>query len=298
MKRFVFWFLVALLAFAWLGATRQRPAPARDRDWVWADGQAGRPGLPVVGPDGRPTASDDEFVGLGVKIIDDHGKRMDFYPDLVRDPERVPAEGLPVPVVPGSRVTEARVEVPRPGTPVRPWDGRRSPSPRPGTPVRPRPSPMPWTERDTIVVVGRLSATAERARNDALGLFRNQLKDILSPDVPRSWKVPEPLFRAVIRRVEVKTAVRDYGTLYEATLHADVSPRVRSEVVDAYHHEEVLKRLAVLGGLLTFVLICLAAVSGYIRADEATQGYYTNSLRLAAAAGVGAAGVVIYQILT
>ena len=45
-----------------------------------------------------------------------------------------------------------------------------------------------------------------------------------------------------------------------------------------------------------FVLICLAAVSGYIRTDEATKGYYTNRLRMLAAAGVGAAGVVIYQM--
>ena len=43
-------------------------------------------------------------------------------------------------------------------------------------------------------------------------------------------------------------------------------------------------------------MICLAAVSGYIRADEATKGYYTKRLRLLAAAAVGASGVLIYQI--
>ena len=59
----------------------------------------------------------------------------------------------------------------------------------------------------------------------------------------------------------------------------------------------VHRRLVVLGGSLAFVLICLAAVSGYIRADEATKGYYTNRLRMLAAAGVGAAGVVIYQMV-
>ena len=35
----------------------------------------------------------------------------------------------------------------------------------------------------------------------------------------------------------------------------------------------------------------------YIRADEATRGYYTIRLRLVAAAAVGAAGVVIYRML-
>ncbi len=52
-----------------------------------------------------------------------------------------------------------------------------------------------------------------------------------------------------------------------------------------------------LGGSLGFVLICLAAISGYIRADEATKGYYTNRLRLLAAAGVGAAGVIVYRMV-
>ena len=62
---------------------------------------------------------------------------------------------------------------------------------------------------------------------------------------------------------------------------------------EAYRHQEVVKRLLVLGAVLAFVLVCLAAVSGYIRADEATKGYYTTRLRLAAAAGVGAAGVIV-----
>ena len=60
----------------------------------------------------------------------------------------------------------------------------------------------------------------------------------------------------------------------------------------------VPRRLAVLGGVLGFVLACLAALAGYIRADEATKGYYTHWLRLVAAAGVGASGVVIYRLLT
>ena len=41
----------------------------------------------------------------------------------------------------------------------------------------------------------------------------------------------------------------------------------------------------------------LGAVSGYIRADEATKGYYTRRLRMLAAAGVGAAGVILYRMV-
>ena len=68
--------------------------------------------------------------------------------------------------------------------------------------------------------------------------------------------------------------------------------------IKVYNHELVGRRLVNLGGSLAFILICLAAVSGYIRADEATKGYYTNRLRMLAAAGVGAGGVLIYQMVT
>ena len=57
------------------------------------------------------------------------------------------------------------------------------------------------------------------------------------------------------------------------------------------------RRLGFLGSLLALVLIALSALSAYIRADEATKGYYTNRLRLAAAAGLGVAGVAAYRFL-
>ena len=97
---------------------------------------------------------------------------------------------------------------------------------------------------------------------------------------------------------QIQPVVKEYGTLYEATLRADFSPARRDKIVRVYERELVARRLALLGGVLGFVLVCLGALAGYIQADEATKGYYTNRLRLAAAAGVGAAGVAIYQILT
>jgi hypothetical protein len=70
---------------------------------------------------------------------------------------------------------------------------------------------------------------------------------------------------------------------------------LKAEILAAHDRDVVRGRLGVLAGLAGFVLACLAALAGYIRMDEATKGYYTNPLRLVAAAGVGAAGVVIYQ---
>ena len=101
----------------------------------------------------------------------------------------------------------------------------------------------------------------------------------------------------MVVETRINPIVKDYGTLYKAELTADFSPQRRAELVDAYNHELVQHRLMTLGGMLGFVLICLAAISGYIRADEATKGYYTNRLRMLAAAGVGAAGVIVYRLV-
>ena len=86
--------------------------------------------------------------------------------------------------------------------------------------------------------------------------------------------------------------------MYITHLTLDKSPENRARMLGVYNHELVGRRLVNLGGSLAFVLMCLAAVSGYIRADEATKGYYTNRLRMLAAAGVGAGGVLIYQMVT
>ena len=90
---------------------------------------------------------------------------------------------------------------------------------------------------------------------------------------------------------------KPYGTLYWAELTVNFSPDRRARLVEAYTRELIQHRLVSLGGALAFVLIGLGAVSGYIRADEATKGYYTNRLRMLAAAGVGAAGVILYRMV-
>src|SRR5437763_1940309 len=92
-------------------------------------------------PDGD--GRDDSDVGRG---------RDDSDVGRGRESEREEAEGLPVPIVPGSRVTEAEIKPPK-----RIKAGKR---PAPGRVADPRPA----TVRS---ISGRLSATEDRARNDA-----------------------------------------------------------------------------------------------------------------------------------
>jgi hypothetical protein len=197
------------------------------------------------------------------------------------DDERESVEGLVVPIVPGTRVSEAEIETTEP--------------PRPH---RPKPAPTPALRTGTRLIKGQLSATEDRARAEARVQLERKLAEWLVPDIPPSWKVPEPLVNQPICGEQVKAVEKDYGTLYEATLQVRITPELRAEIVEAYRRELVAHRLAVLAGVIGFILACLAALAGYIRADEATKGYYTNWLRAAAAAGVGAAGLLIYQMLT
>ncbi len=211
-----------------------------------------------------------------------------------RDPlvvaQRESVGDIPIGIVPGTRVTDAEIRPPHP--------------PRAAVPARPPHRPAAASNvvgppaTHTLPVVGRLSATDDRARDDARRQLEVRVADWLAPDVPASWKTPKPMLDSLVKRVEVKPVEKELGTLYEATMLADFSPSRRAAIVDTYHRELVARRLTVLGGVLAFILACLAVLAGYIRADEATKGYYTNRLRLVSAAGVGAAGVVIYELLT
>jgi len=205
---------------------------------------------------------------------------------------REEAEGLPVPIIPGTRVSEAK-----PVLPEAAGSGPRTPhAPLPLRGVR-----FAGALSSVRSISGRLSATVERARDDARLQLEHEVTEWLTPEVPTSWKPPRHLINRMIRKTDVHPIVKDYGTVYtvyEATLETDFSSHSRAAIIAAHEREVVVRRLATLGGSLGFVLACLAALAGYIRADEATRGYYTNWLRAVAAAGVGASGVVIYQLLT
>lgn len=146
-------------------------------------------------------------------------------------------------------------------------------------------------------IAGLVSATEERARADARRALEAEVSGWLAPEVPPSWR-PDPRgVESMIVDTRITPTEKPYGTVYTAEIDANFSDALRAEFVHSYDHVVVRDRLLKLGGLLAFLLICLAAVTGFIRADEATKGYHTKSLRLLAAAGVGAAGVLIYQLL-
>jgi gas vesicle protein len=150
-------------------------------------------------------------------------------------------------------------------------------------------------------IVGLISDTEEGAREEARKKLDVEVADWLQVDgIPRSWRPSSPLVDAVIVDSKIRPISTEYGTgykVYEAQLKVDLSPQRRAAFRQSYQRQLVHGRLVLLGGALVFILTCLGVVSGYIRTDEATKGYYTNRLRLLAAAGIGAAGMAIYHVL-
>ena len=161
----------------------------------------------------------------------------------------------------------------------------------------------------SIVAKGRRSYSEARALGDARAQLERAVAAWLAPEVPDDWQPPSALIDPLIVGRAVDTVAVDpagWGLsaaadapipdrLFVAALRLDASPSARDSLVDAHRREVGARRLIVLGGLGGFLLSCLAILAAYIRADEATRGYYTTRLRLLAAATAGAAGVAIYR---
>ena len=161
----------------------------------------------------------------------------------------------------------------------------------------------------SIVAKGRRSLSEARALDDARVQLDRAVAAWLAPEVPEGWQPPSAMIDPLIvdrlvERVAVDPAAWGLAAvvdaplpdrLYVAAIRLDASTDARDSLVDAHRREVGARRLVVLGGFGGFLLSCLAILSAYIRADEATRGYYTTRLRLLAAATAGAAGAAIYR---
>src|SRR5262249_37163001 len=139
------------------------------------------------------------------------------------DRQREPAEGLPVPIFPGTRVTEAEIQPPHGACP----EPTPAPEPAPGLPRAAKPPQAAagvGSRAGAASISGQLCATEPRARANARVHLEREVTDWLAPDVPAAWKAPAHLIDRLITRTRIEPVVRDYGTLYEATLDVDLGP--------------------------------------------------------------------------
>lgn len=142
-------------------------------------------------------------------------------------------------------------------------------------------------------------ATTERAVTDAHRKLEREVSDWLArAGVPRTWQPSKRLIDQMIRKTDMQHSDFKYAVMHKQQYQVEFSKPVLDRMLAAREREIGGKRLLTLGGGLALMVAALAAVSGYIRADEATKGYYTNHLRVAAGLGLATAGYVAYRLLS
>ena len=170
------------------------------------------------------------------------------------------------------------------------------------------------------ILLGRLSASEERARLDLRKTVNHEISDWLAADVAMTWTPPQKLVDRMVLGTYVQTVNQSFApkpgeitpevpgssgeivpelnevyTLYRAGQKLDFSATRRAGFVEAYQRDVASLRMRKFGSVIAVVLALLAVTSFYVRADEATKGYYTNRLRALATLGLGAAGAVAYH---
>lgn len=170
------------------------------------------------------------------------------------------------------------------------------------------------------VLLGQISASPERALADLRKRVDGEVADWLAADVPGTWATPSRLLDRMVLGTHIKpvtwslqpkagevglkapaadgdalAGLDEFHTLYRAGQKLDFSDDRRAEFVEAYRRDVASARMRRSGAVIAVILAVLAATSLYVRADEATKGYYTNRLRMLAALGLGMAGVAAYR---
>lgn len=133
-------------------------------------------------------------------------------------------------------------------------------------------------------------------------LVRDLGKDETFTD-PAGGEIEEIRFASHMAREEVKDFAQPVGTMRRVVVRVEVGPRDREEIQRQENvsqtqtrHVRAEYRQAVMGRLLAVVVALLAAVAAYLRLEDATKGYYTTLLRLAAFAFVACAAAGIWLL--
>jgi hypothetical protein len=196
-------------------------------------------------------------------------------------------------------------------------------------PARP-PQAAPPAQLPSWVVVGDWQTTDDDAVKDALDKAKAKVTEYLRSQTPPMEWSPDPVWiqQKLVRdlrdgdeltklefeknhdvqvaghAVPVETQEFDkLGEMRRAALLVEVSQFAQKEIVEQektyqvnQRHERASLRQGVLVRVLAGLVALLAAVACYLRLEDATKGYYTTLLRLAAVAFVGLVGAGIWLL--
>jgi len=143
--------------------------------------------------------------------------------------------------------------------------------------------------------------TGQDAEQVALSKAREEVLVYLANQEPPLEWTPSVGYvndHLVKRRSEATSAeaAKRVGAEIEMTLYVEVNKKDIQDMLREDQKLRVQHRQLFLAKILAGLVAFLAAVTGYFRLDEATKGYYTGWLRLAAVGLVGGIGAGLWLI--
>ncbi len=98
-----------------------------------------------------------------------------------------------------------------------------------------------------------------------------------------------------LKQIEKPQPERPEGReAFEARVKVEITPKSLEELSREARHDRMGERQAQLARLLAGAVALLLVVTGYLRLEDATRGYYTTLLRLAALGVVGLIGAGLW----
>ncbi len=134
-----------------------------------------------------------------------------------------------------------------------------------------------------MVVTGSLWATPDEAIADAATEARRVIRRYLATALPR---LPEAVPSVAdvreefVRDIYVAEIPKDYGTMYQARLLVELSPRKRAAVVDRIARARQREAWSRAFGILALLFTAGVVLLTYVKLDDLTLGYYRTPLRL------------------
>ena len=200
----------------------------------------------------------------------------------------------PQPVIAGDKTSKQSTKPRRESLPARLFGKNRSEAPPPRDPLH-------------KTVEGK-NESKDIAEALAVEQAYQELKNYLQKQTPRIESVPDKEY--ILSHLLSHQNVIPPGTgsgedegKYQVTFELNVSDKE----YDAMFSEELKQknearealawgRKVGLGKILGAIVALLAAITGYLRLEEATKGYYTTWLRLGAISFLGAVGIGMWLI--
>jgi len=158
----------------------------------------------------------------------------------------------------------------------------------------------PAGENPTWEVEG-LAKTLDDAEANALEKARDRVVEELNERYgERDWKLP-PSFLRQLKMTRPAAAPEEIdlersGRSWSVRLTVELTPEALSEIQKLAREQRMVERHRLAARGLAGLLAVLLVAFGYLRLEDATKGYHTTLLRLAALAVLVGAGVFLWQL--